>query len=158
MKKLLFMLIALMMGATAAMADSYTINREKLPENAQQFLTEHFPKAKVAMIKVDRHLLKKTDYDVKLVDGTKIEFSNSGKWTSVSRKKGKAVPDGIVPKAIRNYVAKNYPGETITKSRRNRRAMRSSCRPEWNCVSRCSARSSASSASTTDTPSQYPHS
>lgn len=115
MKKLLFMLIALMMGATAAMADSYTINREKLPENAQQFLTEHFPKAKVAMIKVDRHLLKKTDYDVKLVDGTKIEFSNSGKWTSVSRKKGKAVPDGIVPKAIRNYVAKNYPGETITE-------------------------------------------
>lgn len=115
MKKLLFMLIALITGATAAMADTYTINRDKLPENAQQFLTEHFPKAKVAMIKVDRHLLKKTDYDVKLVDGTKIEFSNSGKWTSVSRKKGKAVPDGIVPKAIRNYVAKNYPGETITE-------------------------------------------
>lgn len=115
MKKLLFILIALITGATAAMADSYTINRDKLPENAQQFLTEHFPKAKVAMIKVDRHLLKKTDYDVKLVDGTKIEFSNSGKWTSVSRKKGKAVPDGIVPKAIRNYVAKNYPGETITE-------------------------------------------
>lgn len=115
MKKLLFMLIALITGATAAMADSYTINRDKLPENAQQFLTEHFPKAKVAMIKVDRHLLKKTDYDVKLVDGTKIEFSNSGKWTSVSRKKGKAVPDGIVPKAIRNYVAKNYPGESITE-------------------------------------------
>lgn len=109
------MLIALITGATAAMADTYTINRDKLPENAQQFLTEHFPKAKVAMIKVDRHLLKKTDYDVKLVDGTKIEFSNSGKWTSVSRKKGKAVPDGIVPKAIRNYVAKNYPGETITE-------------------------------------------
>lgn len=115
MKKLLFMLIALITGATAAMADTYTINRDKLPENAQQFLSEHFPKAKVAMIKVDRHLLKKTDYDVKLVDGTKIEFSNSGKWTSVSRKKGKAVPDGIVPKAIRNYVAKNYPGETITE-------------------------------------------
>lgn len=115
MKKLLFMLIALITGATAAMADTYTINRDKLPENAQQFLTEHFPKAKVAMIKVDRHLLKKTDYDVKLVDGTKIEFLNSGKWTSVSRKKGKAVPDGIVPKAIRNYVAKNYPGETITE-------------------------------------------
>lgn len=115
MKKLLFMLIALITGATAAMADSYTINRDKLPENAQQFLTEHFPKAKVAMIKVDRHLLKKTDYDVKLVDGTKIEFSNSGKWTSVSRKQGKTVPDGIVPKAIRNYVAKNYPGETITE-------------------------------------------
>lgn len=115
MKKILLLLMALVVSATAAMADSYTIKREKLPEAAQQFLTEHFPKAKVAMIKVDRHLLKKTDYDVKLVDGTKIEFSNAGKWTSVSRKQGKAVPDGIVPKAIRRYVTKNYPGETITE-------------------------------------------
>ena len=41
-------------------------------------LGEHFPKAKVSMIKVDRHLLKKTDYDVRLTNGTKIEFTNKG--------------------------------------------------------------------------------
>lgn len=59
------------------------------------------------MVKTDKHLLKKTDYDVKLVNGTKIEFNNSGKWTSVDCKKS-AVPSSIVPKAIRNYVNKNF--------------------------------------------------
>ncbi len=39
------------------------------------------------MIKVDKHLLKKIDYDVKLVNGTKIEFNNSGEWTSVDCKR-----------------------------------------------------------------------
>ena len=66
------------------------------------------------MIKVDRHLLKKTDYDVKLVNGTKIEFNNAGKWTSVDCKT-RQVPDGLVMKSIRNYVAKNGNGAFIVK-------------------------------------------
>ena len=93
--------------------DKYTINRDELPQAAQEFLNEHFPKARVRMIKVDKHLLKKTDYDVKLTNGTKIEFSNSGKWTSVDCKT-KEVPQGLVLKAIRNYVSKNFPQTFIT--------------------------------------------
>lgn len=94
--------------------DKYSINRDDLPEPAREFLTEHFPKAKVGMIKTDRHFLKKTDYDVKLVNGTKIEFNNAGKWTSVDCKKS-AVPDAIIPRAIRNYVRKNYPDVKIVR-------------------------------------------
>ena len=59
------------------------------------------------MIKVDKHLLKKTDYDVKLVNGTKIEFNNAGEWTSIDCKK-KSVPAELVPKHIRRKVAKDY--------------------------------------------------
>ncbi|WP_279137637.1 PepSY-like domain-containing protein [Muribaculum intestinale] len=66
------------------------------------------------MIKVDKHLLKKTDYDVKLVNGTKIEFNNSGEWTSVDCKK-KSVPDELVPKHIRRKVAASYPDATINR-------------------------------------------
>ncbi len=58
--------------------------------------------------------LKKTDYDVKLVNGTKIEFSNSGKWTSVDCKT-REVPEGIIPKTIRTYVKKNFPEVKIVK-------------------------------------------
>lgn len=115
MKKIIMLLAAIILFMCPAMADTYTINRDKLPEPAREFLTTHFPKGKVAMIKVDRHLLKKKDYDVKMVDGTKIEFSNAGKWTSVEMKGNKAVPDAIVPKTIRNYVSKNYSGEKITE-------------------------------------------
>ena len=115
MKRLLLVLAAILITVSTAMADKYTIDRENLPEPAREFLTTYFPKGKVAMIKVDRHLPKKTDYDVKMVDGTKIEFSNAGKWKSVEMKGDKGVPEAIIPKSIRNYVAKNYAGEKVTE-------------------------------------------
>lgn len=115
MKKLiLVMLIAVMTVVSGYAFDKYSIDRNDLPESAQQFLTTYFPKAKVGMVKTDKHFLKKTDYDVKLVDGTKIEFSNSGKWTSVDCK-GREVPQDIVPRAIRNYMKKNFPDVKIVK-------------------------------------------
>lgn len=116
MKKLLIALMLMVCcgGAAWAFGDSYVLNRDKLPEAAQQMLSEYFPKAKIGMIKVDRHLLKKTDYDVKLVNGTKIEFNNAGKWTSVDCKT-RAVPEGLIKKTIRNYVKKNFPDVKIVK-------------------------------------------
>ena len=110
MKKLLLTLMAALMAVTAANAsifDKYTLKRSELPEEAQTMLTKYFPKAKVSMIKVDKHLLKKTDYDVRLSNGIKIEFSNKGKWTSVDCGK-KELPEGLVPGAIRRYIAKNF--------------------------------------------------
>ena len=77
-------------------------------------LSEHFPKAKISSIKIDRHLLKKTDYDVKLTNGTKVEFSNAGKWKSIDCK-NRAVPEALVTKAIRKYVDKNHSGQKIVK-------------------------------------------
>lgn len=115
MKKfILFSLIVLLCSAVGMAFDKYTVDRNALPEAAREFLTEYFPKTKVGMIKVDKHLLKKTDYDVKLVNGTKIEFNNAGKWTSVDCKTA-AVPDGIIPATIRNYVKKNFPEVKIVK-------------------------------------------
>ena len=115
MKKYLFLMIAVMFSFMSGYAfDKYSIDRKDLPEAAQKFLIEYFPKAKIGMVKTDKHLLKKTDYDVKLVNGTKIEFNNSGKWTSVDCKT-REVPEGIVPKAIRNYVKKNFQDVKIVK-------------------------------------------
>ena len=116
MKKLILFLLLLITSAGAAYAfiDSYTLDRKNLPEPAREMLDKYFPKAKVGMIKVNRHLLKKTDYDVRLVNGTTIEFSNSGKWKSVDCK-SREVPDGLVTKPIRNYVAKNCNGAKIVR-------------------------------------------
>ncbi len=115
MKKILISLLVAVSSASSALAfpiDKYTISREELPEAARQMLDEYFPKAKIGMIKIDKHLLKKTDYDVRLVNGTTIEFNNSGKWTSVDCKKNE-VPEGLVMKTIRNHVNKNYNGAKI---------------------------------------------
>lgn len=116
MKKILSLLILFLIGVSSSFAifDKYTLDRDHLPQEAQNMLTQYFPKAKIGMIKVDKHLLKKTDYDVKLVNGTIIEFSNKGKWTLVDCKK-KALPDGLVPNTIQRYVKKNFPSLTINK-------------------------------------------
>ena len=119
MLRKIIIMIVMMVGTISVFAalpfDKYSINRNDLPEAAKEMLDEYFPKAKVSMIKVDRHLLKKTDYDV---NGTKIEFSNKGKWTNVDCKK-KSVPESLVPKAIRNSVAKKYAGEKIVRISRS---------------------------------------
>lgn len=118
MRKITLLLLMAFVSAGLASAalpfDKYTINREDLPEEAQKTLSEHFPKSKVSMIKVDRHLLKKTDYDVKLVNGTKIEFNNSGKWTSVDCKK-RAVPEKMIPSYITKRIAKEFPDNKIVR-------------------------------------------
>lgn len=115
MKKILMALVMCVLAVGAAQAfDKYTINREELPEAARNMLDEYFPKQKVGMIKVDRHLLKKTDYDVRLVNGTKIEFSNSGKWTSVDCK-SREVPAKLIMSPIRKYVDKNCNGAKIVR-------------------------------------------
>lgn len=109
MKRLILSIVLVVAAIASAYAfvDSYTIDRDKLPQEAQEMLEEYFPKAKVGMIKIDRHLLKKTDYDVRLVNGTTIEFNNSGKWRRVDCKT-RQVPEGLVPKTISRHVARNY--------------------------------------------------
>ncbi len=115
MKKYLFLMVAILIGVMSGFAqDKYSIDRNDLPEAAQSFLKEYFPKTAVGMIKTDKHLLRKTDYDVKLVNGTKIEFNNAGKWTSVDCKT-REVPEGIIPRTIRTYVKKNFPDVKIVK-------------------------------------------
>lgn len=120
MKKLLFLILALILSATSAHAfiDSYVISRDNLPEDARQMLDEYFPKAKVSLIKIDRHLLKKPDYDVRLTNGSTIEFNNKGKWKSVDCG-SRAVPEDLVPKSIRTYVSKNYPDVKIVSIRKS---------------------------------------
>lgn len=114
MKHLIISLLMLLTatGVSYAFIDSYVLDRDKLPQEAQEMLDTYFPKAKIGMIKIDRHLLKKTDYEVRLVNGTTIKFSNAGKWKSVDCKK-REVPEELISKTIRNYVKKNYSDVTI---------------------------------------------
>ncbi|MBO4966143.1 MAG: PepSY-like domain-containing protein [Muribaculaceae bacterium] len=111
---LAFAAIVLCSLPAQAFIDKYSVNRSDLPEKAQTFLNEHFPKAKVSMVKTDRHLLKKADYDVKLTNGTKIEFSSKGDWTSVDCNK-REVPSALILKKIRTYVKKNFPDAIVVK-------------------------------------------
>lgn len=54
------------------------------------------------------------------VDGRKVEFARDGSWREVSCKYAE-VPAGIIPPAIRDYVASSHPGQKIIQIERDRR-------------------------------------
>ncbi|MBO5445733.1 MAG: PepSY-like domain-containing protein [Muribaculaceae bacterium] len=117
MTKLLMALTLMIVGAASAMAislpfDKYTINRSELPQDAQEMLEEHFPKAKVSMIKIDKHLLKKPDYDVKLTNGIRIAFNSKGQWKSVESGK-RELPLSLLHKTARTHFSKKFPDAKI---------------------------------------------
>ena len=88
------------------------ISFENLPANAQAFLN-----GKVAENDILR-IIEKTDdgkksYEVKLVDGTELEFNSNGEWIEIDAEDNKAVADIFVPEAILSYVTSNYPTALI---------------------------------------------
>lgn len=113
MKKILLTLVAIFsVGIFSAMADNdRVINKSQLPAPAQQFLNEHFAGVDLTYAKEERDIFKHS-YEVRLADGTKIEFTSKGEWDEVECRFGE-VPAAIIPQAIKEYVNKNYAGAKV---------------------------------------------
>lgn len=115
MKKLMILMAVLILGIGQAFAkDSYTIDRSKLPKEARTFLSTHFPKAEIRMIKIDKPLLQNPDYEVKFTNGQSVEFDRYGKWKEVDCE-SQRVPDAIIPKPVLKYINRNYSSAFITQ-------------------------------------------
>ena len=100
--------IAVMLGfAYVASADERPIEVSQLPKAAQEFIAKNFSHQPVLYANVDREVLD-TDYQVRLEDGTKIEFNGKGEWTEISNKRT-GIPHSIIPKKLIEYVGKQYP-------------------------------------------------
>jgi len=89
------------------------ITADRLPDAAGSFINEYFAENTISYIKKDRGLAN-ISYEVVLQDGTEIEFDKSGNWDSIDCKRN-AVPAGLVPDAISEYVQVNFPGQLIVK-------------------------------------------
>lgn len=113
MKKFILALIVSLCGVGVAQArDEIVRDTNYLPLAAQTFLANNF-KSEVSFIKIEKTLGFVQEYEVVLTDGTEINFDRSGNWDNVETSDRKAVPSKIVPKAIANYVAKNFKGQKI---------------------------------------------
>ena len=122
MKRLMFSwaVTALLAAAVPAFAGSdRLIGIGELPAVSRQFIETHFSGAEVSYAKVDEEWMEK-DYKVVCADGTTVEFAKDGAWKEVDCKT-RAVPAGIVPPQIREYVAKNFPGRHVTAIEQGRR-------------------------------------
>ncbi len=101
---------ALLAGTTAACADSdRAVTLEQLPQRAQLFIRHHFAGEQVAFAKRERDFLEKTRYEVVFTGGAKVEFRRNGDWSEVDCRYA-AVPEAILPEAIRRKIAELYPG------------------------------------------------
>jgi hypothetical protein len=106
MKKIVLAAISVFAFATLASCYEKPVTFEQLPAAAQTYISSNFPSVKVTVATKDDDLIR-PDYDVRLSDGTMIEFDHSGALKKVSSKNG--ISSDLVPAAIRDYVNKHYP-------------------------------------------------
>ncbi|MET3028598.1 PepSY-like domain-containing protein [Flavobacterium sp. UW10123] len=111
MKKRIFLVIALLALTISASAQK-RIEVAELPKPAQDFLKKHFSYTTVELAKKDAEHGEK-GYEVKLKDGTEVEFWKDGSYREVDGGDN-PIPTAFIPDNIKAYVAKNHPNEKIT--------------------------------------------
>lgn len=112
MKSMKFMLVALvcLLVSTVSYADGRVIPVTQLPEGAKTFVATHFPGKKIFYAQKDGR-----KYEVRLDDGTEIDFDRKGVWDKVDCHNFQAVPATIIPAPIAAYVQANFSTFFITK-------------------------------------------
>ncbi|CAM3759164.1 PepSY-like domain-containing protein [Flavobacterium chungbukense] len=111
MKIKIFLAITLLSLTIAASAQK-KIEVKELPKPAQEFLTKHFSHTSVVKAQKDPEHGEK-GYEVKLKDGTEVEFWKDGSYREVDGGDN-PIPTAFIPDNIKTYVSKNHPNEKIT--------------------------------------------
>ncbi|UWY30284.1 PepSY-like domain-containing protein [Flavobacterium sp. TR2] len=111
MKTKIFLAVALLVLTISASAQK-KIEVAELPKPAQDFLKKHFSYTTVEVAKKDAEHGEK-GYEVKLKDGTEVEFWKDGSYREVDGGDN-PIPTEFIPDNIKAYVAKNHPNEKIT--------------------------------------------
>ncbi|KQB36833.1 PepSY-like domain-containing protein [Flavobacterium aquidurense] len=110
--KNIILIAVLLLGFTTSVNAQKKIEINELPKSAQDFLKKHFSYTSVDIVKKDAEHGEK-GYEVKLKDGTEVEFWKDGTYREVDGGK-KPIPTAFIPSSVKDYVAKNHPNEKIT--------------------------------------------
>ncbi len=101
-------------GITTATAQNKNTNPQ-----ITKFVEQYFPKANVLLVNAEWD-----EYEVRLSDGTQIEFNKTPEWKKVDCEHSNvynSVPAALVPDQITTYVKTNFAGQSIIKIEKNRR-------------------------------------
>jgi len=102
----------------ACNAQKRNITLAQMPAPAQTFIKTNFPNQATTYIIEDKDITE-TEYKVLFTGGAEVEFDGSGNWKEIEGHKT-LLPVSIYPKAIADYVAKNYKGHTVDKFEKKR--------------------------------------
>jgi len=123
MKKMIIAAMAsVMMCASACAEKTQLVTFKELPQKAQTFVETYFNAGDVSFIKMEKDGLH-NDYDVKMTDGTEIDFDYQGELEEIDCKT-KAVPQGIVPEKIATYVAEHFAGAFVVEYKIDRKKLK----------------------------------
>jgi len=104
--------VVLLLGFVISTNAQKKIETSELPKPAQEFLQKHFSNTTIDTAQKDAEHGEK-GYEVKLKDGTEVEFWKDGSYREVDGD-DKPIPTEFIPASVKDYVAKNYPNEKIT--------------------------------------------
>ena len=113
MKKLSFLLAILALSLSACADNEQLVGTSELPTQAKSFIQKFFNLSDISYVQTEYDGLHR-EYNVYLKDATEIDFDHKGNLESIDCQRS-ALPEGIVPKAIANYVTTNFPDRFITE-------------------------------------------
>lgn len=121
MKKLWTMFACMLLMVSVACArDKVTQDVSLLPVEAREMIKRHFPNATISYLSVDNNVFVIKGYDVRLSNGTELEFNNKGQWTDVECKPH-AVPASLIPAAIQKYLGQYHRDQRVVEIKHKRR-------------------------------------
>lgn len=110
MKKIIVIATVLLVSSAIMRADDRPVTFAQLPAAVQNFINVNYPSDKISYATVDDDFIR-PDYNVVLVSGVRLQFTNSGALERIESRAG--VPDSFVPVQIKDYVKMYYPESFI---------------------------------------------
>lgn len=104
--------LAMVAALTACEKETTSQDATNLPAKAQDLISQNFSSG-ISLVKTETNTFGKKEYDVILTDGSSISFNSSGEWEEIETPNNLAVPEGLVPTAIANYVRAKHAGTSI---------------------------------------------
>ncbi len=101
----------------------------QLPIKSQKFISKYFQGLKVAIVKQESDLFRKS-YNVIFTNGDKLEFKGNGDWSEVKSLKN-GVPEEIIPVRIKEYLKSNYPEDKVLKIERDNKGYEVNLTNTW---------------------------
>ena len=105
-------IVLLILSVTSFLFADKRISPKKMPQNALDFISEHFPSSRIRHVDIDDDL-----YEVKLDSGVKIEFNIDGTWEEITGHRW--LPTTMLPEAAVEYLLKTYPNVNVVKIEQN---------------------------------------
>lgn len=91
-------------------------NQNVLPQNSRDFLSKHFPDAKIVKAEKEDSWFnwdKNEMYEIHLSNDLKLDFNKNGEVTEIDSDGTAPIPADALPTDITSYVKSNFSGQEI---------------------------------------------